>query len=378
MLWRSTILFLLSAGLAYAQDDAARQSLRHAVELQQSGQYAQAIDAYSAFLKVHPEAAPVRSNLGAALAHEGRFAEAIQQYNLALKADPSNLGIRLNLGLALYKAGDIPKASREFDKVYATQNASDPHREQVAMLLAECYLREGENPKVVAILDPIQASHPDDHALQYMLGTALLHDGQTDRGAELIQRLLANGDTAQAHMLMAYTWYQAHDKGKALVEVNQVIALNPNLPEAYSLKGRLAFLESDMKGAEEAFQKSLDLDGNNFDASLWMGTLLREEGRLPEADQRLTHALQLQPGEIRARFQYARLVSDEGDDKRAAELLQALVKDHPEYTEAHRTLATIYFRLGRAADGKRERQIAEKMDAAIQKRDQEQGRSMTK
>jgi tetratricopeptide (TPR) repeat protein len=378
VLWRSTILFVLSAAIAFAQNDTAQQSLQHAIELQQSGQYAQAIDAYKAFLKVHPEAAPVRSNLGAALAHEGRFTEAIQQYNLALKADPSNFGIRLNLGLALYKAGDIPKAVRQFETVYATQPTSDPNHDRVALLLAECYLRQGNNQHVVALLGPLEASHPDDHALEYMLGTALLHLDQTDRGAQLIQRLFANGNTAEAHMLLAYTWYQAHDKKKALAEVNQAIALNPNLPEAYSLKGRLEYLESNLEDAEAAFRKSLELDGNNFDALQWRGTLLREEGRLPESEKCLTHALQLQPGEMRARYQYARLVSDEGDDKRAAQLLEALVKDHPEYTEAHRTLATIYFRLKRPDDGRRERQIAAQMDAAIQKRDQEQGRSMTK
>ncbi len=212
MLRRSTILFLLSAGLALAQNDPAQQSLRHAIELQQSGHYAEAIDAYKAFLKVHPEAAPVRSNLGAALAHEGRFSEAIQEYTLALKADPSNVGIRLNLGLALYKSGELPKAVHEFETVYATQPSSDPNHDRVALLLAECYLRQGENDRVVALLDPMEASHPDDRALDYMLGTALLHLGQTDRGAQLIQRLLANGDTAEAHMLMAYTWYEVYDK----------------------------------------------------------------------------------------------------------------------------------------------------------------------
>jgi tetratricopeptide (TPR) repeat protein len=377
VLWRTTILFLLTAGAAFAQTDP-NQALRNAIELQQSGHYPEAIDAYKAFLKTHSEAAPIRSNLGAALAHEGRYSEAIQQYTLALKADPANPGIRLNLGLAYYKAGDISKAVPEFDAVYKNQPASDPNHDRVALLLAECYLREGQNERVVDLLEPVRASDPDDHALQYMLGTALLHLGDTDRGAQLIQQLLSNGDTAEAHMLMAYTWYTAHDKEKALGEVNQVIALNPNLPEAYSLKGRLAFLESNMKGAEDAFQKSLDLDANNFDALLWMGTLLREEGRLPESGKNLAHALQLQPGEIRARFQYARLCADEGNDKRAAELLEALIKDHPEYTEAHRSLATIYFRLGRPDDGRRERHIAEQMDAAIDKKNEAQGRSMTK
>src|SRR5215469_8140386 len=107
------LLCLLSRGLASAQDEPGQRALSRAVELHQSGHYAEAITEYQAYLKAHPEAAAVRSNLGAALAHEGRYTEAIQEYNLALKADPSNFGIRFNLGLAYYKMGDITKAVHE-------------------------------------------------------------------------------------------------------------------------------------------------------------------------------------------------------------------------------------------------------------------------
>jgi len=86
----------------------------------------------------------------------------------------------------------------------------------------------------------------------------------------------------------------------------------------------------------------------------------------------------LRPKEIRVRYQFALLLSDEGDDKRAASLLKDLIKDAPEYTEAHRSLSTIYFRLGRATEGRKERKIAEEMDAAIQAREQERGKKLRK
>src|ERR1700722_13036522 len=96
---RLAFLILLVTGFLPAQDESAQKLLRGAVEAQQSGHYTEAIDGYRKFLKLRPDMAAVRSNLGAALAHEGHFAEAIQEYTLALKADPSNSGIRLNLGL---------------------------------------------------------------------------------------------------------------------------------------------------------------------------------------------------------------------------------------------------------------------------------------
>ena len=75
--------------VASAQQAPGDVDLRRAVELHQSGHYEEAIPLYQAFLKNHPEAVPVRSNLGAALAHEGRYTEAIQEYVVALKSQPT-------------------------------------------------------------------------------------------------------------------------------------------------------------------------------------------------------------------------------------------------------------------------------------------------
>jgi Flp pilus assembly protein TadD len=140
----------------------------------------------------------------------------------------------------------------------------------------------------------------------------------------------------------------------------------------------LAFLASDVDGAESAFRKALALDPTAFDALLWLGTLLRLEGKLQEAHTCLEGATRLQPKDMRVRYQFALMRSDEGDDQRAAALLEALVKDAPEYREAHRSLSTIYFRLGRVKEARREKKIAEAMDAAIQAKDQARGRSLQK
>src|SRR5215467_118945 len=374
----AVVVCLFWVCLARAQDESGQQALKRAVELHQSGHYADAITEYQTYLKAHPEAVAVRSNLGAALAHEGRYTEAIQEYKQALTAEPTNYGIRFNLALAYYKMNEVEQAIKEFEAAYAIQPASDPQHRRLLLLLSECYLRRGEDTKVIALLDPIADADPNDLALAYLLGTALLHQGQDQRGALMIERILRNGDTAEAHMLMAFTRMKANDKKGATEEVDRAIALNPSLPEAYSLRGRLAYLAADLDGAEAAFVEALALDPTAFDPLLWLGTLLREEGKLPEAHSRLEQANRLRPKEIRVRYQFALLCSDEGDDKRAAALLKDLIKDAPEYTEAHRSLSTIYFRLGRAAEGRQERKIAEEMDAAIQAREQERGKRLRK
>jgi len=377
LLW-CLLVCLLCVCPAPAQTDSSQEALSKAVALHQSGHYAEAITAYQAYLKAHPQASAVRSNLGAALAHEGRYPEAIREYTEALKAEPTNFGIRFNLGLAHYKMGEITQAAKEFEDVYAVQPADDPNRRRLVLLLSECYLRNGKDDRVVALLDPLSDTDVNDLTLAYLLGTALLHQGKDERGALMIQRILKNGDTAEAHMLMAFTRMKAEDTKGATGEVDRALALNPNLPEAYNLRGRLFLGIADLDSAEAAFRKALTLDPAAFDPLLWLGTLLREEDKGTEARAFLERAAQSRPKDIRLRYQFALLHSDEGDDHRAATMLQSLIKDAPDYTEAHRSLSTIYFRLGRAADGRQEKKIAEALDAAIQAKDQARGRSLQK
>src|SRR5215467_6797538 len=183
---------ILFVRLAAAQDQTGQATLSHAVELHQSGKYAEAIVAYQSYLKGHPEAAAVRSNLGAALAHEGRYSEAVEQYKQALDALPSNAGIRFNLGLAYYKQGDVEHAQKEFETVYSKLSMDDPQRKRLALLLGECYLRQGEDAKVVALLDPMSETGQSDLAVAYLRVTALVQQGQDERGALVSQRILKN------------------------------------------------------------------------------------------------------------------------------------------------------------------------------------------
>ena len=97
---------LLCLGLARAQDESG-QALRRAVELHQSGHYAEAITGYQAYLKAHPEAVAVRSNLGAALAHEGRYTEAIQEYEQLIRESPKFMRSYSRLAELLLSRGDV-------------------------------------------------------------------------------------------------------------------------------------------------------------------------------------------------------------------------------------------------------------------------------
>ena len=74
------------AGARAAQDERSPQDLlKEAESIQKAGKLDQAIADYRLILERYPDVAPIRSDLGAALAGAGRYEEAIVEYERALQ-----------------------------------------------------------------------------------------------------------------------------------------------------------------------------------------------------------------------------------------------------------------------------------------------------
>ena len=268
----------------------------------------------------------------------------------------------LNLGLAYYKTGQFTDAARQFSGVRALQ----PENQQAVLVLADCRLRLGENKEVIALLDPLQKRNPDDLAVVYMLGTALVRDRQAERGQVLIDRILKNGDSAEARLLLGTTKMMAGDYAGARNDLQRAVELNPKLPDVYSNYGSALMLTGDTAAAVDAFRKELEGNPNDFTSNLDLGALLRQDQKNQEALGHFERALRSRPGDPGARFQIASVHFAQGNIDQARAELEQLVRDSPQFSEAHVTLATIYYRLKRKADGERERAIVQKLNAERQ------------
>ncbi len=80
--------------------------------------------------------------------------------------------------------------------------AEDPANHQAVLLLADCYLRMGREDDVIRILEPEEKKYPDDLAVAYLLGTALIRQKRVEEGEVLVDRILRNGDSAEAHLML--------------------------------------------------------------------------------------------------------------------------------------------------------------------------------
>jgi tetratricopeptide (TPR) repeat protein len=363
------VVFVLTAPITSAQTSRSPNDLlKEAIAAHQAGKLDQAIEDYRSFLQSYPDVAPVRSDLGAALAGAGRYEEAIIEYKRALefKSLPE---VRLNLALAYYKTAKLSEAIAELEKVHQEK----PAELRPVLLLADCNLRLGENKKVIELLSPLQKANPDDLAIVYMLGTALVRDGQADKGQVLIDKILKNGDSAETRLLLGTTKLMVSDFAGALVDLQKAVELNPNLPEVYAYYGTALLSTGDQTGALEAFKRALQDDPNNFESNLRMGMLLRKDEDFDGALPYLKHALEIRPGDLGVRYQIASLELARGNVEQARTQLESIVSEAPNFTEAHVSLATAYYREKKKLEGDRERAIVVKLNADKQSNANEKG-----
>ena len=355
----SLALVLLAVPFAALAQEAPEQILRRAIGMHQSGDTEGAIREYRAYLKLRPDSPDVRSNLGVALSSTGRYAEAIVEYQAALKHGPRDPRIWLNLALAYYKLGEITGAARELQGLHKAQ----PDNRQAILVLADCWLRKGENSKVIELLTPLDEKEPGNLAVAYMLGTALLRDKQIDRGQKIVDRILRNGDSAEARLLLGMAKLEALEYNDAIADLSKAVELNPDLPDLYSYLGQAQMASGDMTAARASFEKELARDANDFESNLRLAVLLKQDGEYERAQKLLAKALLVRPGDPGALYQQGATDLSAGEMDKACAILEKVVKDSPQFLEAHVSLAQVYYRLKRKADGDKERAIVQELKA---------------
>jgi tetratricopeptide (TPR) repeat protein len=340
-----------------------------AVQLHEAGDMLGAIDAYAAALRIQPEHAGVRSNLGAAYVKLGKFDDAIEQYRSALRSDPSNATVRFNLALAYYKASRLPEATTEFEAIVA----ASPENTRAVLLLADTLLQSGRFQQVVDLLAGRDEQFADDLAFGYVLGTALLRTGQPEKAQVYLDRIFKAGESAEAHLLMGTALLETRNYPGAVEELRKGIVLNPDLPTLRTTYARALMGAGDHDGAVRELQRAVQASPNDFDANLQLGALLRREERHKESAAYLRRAIQLRPHDAAARFGLGGALLSLGQLDESRQLLEGVVAELPEYTEAHVMLATCYYRLKRREDGDRHRAIAERLRQKEQERQPKPG-----
>jgi tetratricopeptide (TPR) repeat protein len=352
-------IFSLSVSLALAQQPDPEQLLNSAIEAQQHGDYQTAIRDYRKLLELRPNTVEAKVNLGAALVHVGDFDGAIAMYKSALPSMSQKNGVLRDLALAYYKKGDFQNANEQFEALHTAQ----PNDIRITILLGDTDVRLGKPATAVTLLEPLENTNSHNLDFEYAYGFALIKAGKRRDGVERIEKVAKSGNSADSYLLAGSTRLDLNDFEAARTDLEAALRLDPKLPDIYTLLGTARDKTGDTANAETAFREALKRNPDDFNANLYLGAILYKRRALDEAKPYLNRALQLNPTSSMARYEAAMLESTAGQYEAAAQALEKLVKDDPNWLEPHVELASLYYRLHRPADGAREREIVDKLTA---------------
>ena len=351
-----TLVFL---ALFTAQIAGPDQLLQRAISEQQRGDYAAAIRDYQQLLELRPDDVEARVNLGAALVHAGQFDAAIEQYQLALRQMPAadQKPVRLDLALAYYKKGDFHSALPQFEAVHT----ADPRDGRTAVLLADTEIKLGKYTDALEMLAPLEAANEQNPDFEYVLGLAMIRVGKLREGVARLEKAASATHSGDAWLLAGSALMQLNEFVQARRDLDAALKLDPELPGIYTLAGMARDQTGDVEAAEVAFREALKRNPGDFQANLYLGTILYKRRDLSEARPYLEKALQLGPSSPLARYEMAMWKSASGDYQGAANDLAQLENDEPDWLDPHVELASLYYKLHRPQDGARERQIVQRL-----------------
>jgi tetratricopeptide (TPR) repeat protein len=296
------------------------------------GDYAKSQQAYESLLKVNPNFSPALNNLAYLYAERlGQFDKALELARKAADLRPGDPSAADTLGWILYRKGDyqqaltllresaakLPKEAEiqyHLGMTYYMLGQAEAAKGafQAAMAVGGNFIGKDEvqrrlsllafdaskPPKqLIADLEKLRQSNPDDLLVKTRLAELYSKTGATDKASALYEDILRqNPRSALATAALARMYAStpsSRDKGLAMAKKARELA--PADPQVAHILGKMAFQSGDYPWAFSLLQESAQkLPGNAEVLSdfAWANYSL---GRVPEANQLMTRALQATP-----------------------------------------------------------------------------------
>ena len=92
-----------------------------------------------------------------------------------------------------------------------------------------------------------------------------------------MDRILRNGDSAEARLLLGTAKLNALEYKEAIADFEKAIELNPRLPDVYAYLGRAHMDSGDLQAARTDFENELKQNPNEFESNLNLAVLLKQD-----------------------------------------------------------------------------------------------------
>jgi len=349
---------LLGAGLCLAQPGANKQA-EFAAHARKADEYLRdkrpdlAIPELEAAVAINPMDADTQGDLGVLLfLIQGKAAEAIPHLRVAVEKQPSLAKIQGILGIAELRTQDVEQGRKDLEAAFPSVTDAK-FKIQVGLELVGLYTETGDLDQAAGVLAQLKKAAPDNPEVLYAEYQTYFELS----GEARLALSPAAPDSAQMHQLLAHEEIKEGETNRAIAQYRMAIAINPRLPGVHSELAELLNTASDPAIKKEAIKEyRLALEQNPQDemAILSLAEIAAQNGDVQEAYRDYAKAVQLQPGDADAKLGLAKTLITMNQDDKALPLLEDSVRLEPTDPTAHYRLSTLYRKMGRMDDARRE------------------------
>jgi tetratricopeptide (TPR) repeat protein len=186
---------------------------------------------------------------GNALFEQGKYDEAIASYQDFLAKNPNAYQVRFNIGNCYREKNDLDAAQQEFEAVLEkanTEEGPEALKVQAKALAAigELYVIKDDIEKAREFFAKSLERNPQDEILAYNVGEILFSNAKMDEALEYFTMASTIKPTwADAFLKLGYVHLNKTEYDQAKENFNKFLELDPDHPQAQSVRGILDYLE---------------------------------------------------------------------------------------------------------------------------------------
>lgn len=283
--------------------------------------YAPAVDAFTHYLGLVPNAAPATALRGLCEFELGQYPESLRDVQRALAlgaADDSRNAqiLHYHEGLLLTRLGRFEEALTAYsyfakqhlasDEMFLTVGlavlrqpllppAVDPAQKDLCTTAGQAAYTflSGDRAAATQAFQALFARYPSAAALHYSYGYLLYPTDQDAAIAEFQHELTVDPSSAIAHTMLAWALLMENEPARALPQARKAAEEAPTLPMAQLSLGRAQLETGDVKSAIATLESALALDPQNLEIHVALARAYSESGREDDARRERLACLQM-------------------------------------------------------------------------------------
>lgn len=286
----------------------------------------------------------------------GNAQKAIQLLSSCLDIDPNSSSAMYELANIHASNNDFTSASLLLEKAISLE----PDNKWYKLLLAQIYQQTRKFSEASDIYAELLKEEPDNLEYMYMNAALLANSNRYEEAISAYNRMeKETGINEQISVAKQQVYVEMGKPEKAFEEIQKLIDSDPGEPKYYGLLADLYQSQGDKEDAMKNYQKILQLDPENGFVHFSLANYYFEDGDLNRSFEETKAGFESQSVDLQTKLQWFMMLTNNQDgnqinEQQQDELIQILLKVHPDESLVHTVYAESLLRKNKLAEARDE------------------------